>query len=198
MPQQIFSKTTITNEEINALPLGAFQGKIFVIDQENDLPNVFSEINQSAVVGFDTETKPVFVRGHRNNVALMQIALPTKVFLIRVNKTGIQSDITSFLENESVLKAGVALRDDIKGLQRLKKFAPQGIVELAELAKKSGLQEEGVKKLTGLLLGFRVSKTAQTSNWEAAALNEKQIVYAATDAWVCLEIYQKLKAAAAG
>jgi len=197
MPQQIFSKTTISNEEINALPLGAFQGKIFVIDQENELPNVFSEIKQSAVVGFDTETKPVFVRGHRNNVALMQIALPTKVFLIRINKTGVQSDITAFLENENVLKAGVALRDDIKGLQRLKKFAPQGIVELADLAKKSGLQEEGVKKLTGLLLGFRVSKTAQTSNWEAAALDEKQIVYAATDAWVCLEIYQKLKAAAA-
>jgi ribonuclease D len=196
MSNQVFSKTTITNEEINALPLGAFQGKIFVIDEERDLPNVFSEIKRSPVVGFDTETKPVFVRGHRNNVALMQIALPSKVFLIRVNKTGIQSDIIAFLENENVLKAGVALRDDIKALQRLKKFTPQGIVELADLAKKAGLQEEGVKKLTGLLLGFRVSKTAQTSNWEATALNEKQIVYAATDAWVCLEIYQKLKTAA--
>jgi ribonuclease D len=197
MSQELFSKTTITNEEINALPLGAFQGEIFVIDQERDLPGAFSEINQSAVVGFDTETKPVFVRGHRNFVALMQIALPSKVFLIRLNKTGIQSDIIGFLENENVLKAGVALRDDIKAIQRLKKFTPQGVIELADLAKKVGLKEEGVKKLTGLLLGFRVSKTAQTSNWEAQALNDKQIMYAATDAWVCLEIYQKLKAAAA-
>lgn len=193
---QPFYKTTISNEEINALPLGSFQGKIFVIDQAKDLPNVFSEVSDSSVVGFDTETKPVFVRGHRNNVALMQIALPSKVFIIRINKTGIQSEIIEFLENESVLKAGVALRDDVKALQRLKKFTPQGIVELADLAKKAGLLEEGVKKLTGLLLGFRVSKTAQTSNWEAPALNEKQIVYAATDAWVCLEIYRKLKASA--
>ena len=195
MSHQLFSKTTITNEEINALPLGAFQGTVFLIDQADDLPKVFSEINKHEVVGFDTETKPVFVRGHQNKVALMQVALADKVFLIRINKTGIQPMITEFLENENVLKAGVALRDDIKALQRLNKFTPNGVIELADLAKKAGLQEEGVKKLTGLLLGFRVSKTAQTSNWEAHALNEKQISYAATDAWVCLEIYKKLKSA---
>jgi ribonuclease D len=193
MSQKLFSKTTITNDEINALPLGAFQGKVFLIDQVDDLPKVFSEINSHNVVGFDTETKPVFVRGHQNKVALMQIALLDKVFLIRINKTGVSQEIISFLENEKVMKAGVALRDDIKALQRLKRFTPQGIVELADLAKKAGLMEEGVKKLTGLLLGFRVSKTAQTSNWEAPVLNEKQITYAATDAWVCLEIYKKLK-----
>lgn len=195
MSRQLFSKTTITNEEINALPLGAFQGKVFLIDQAEDLQEIFSEICKHEVVGFDTETKPVFVRGHQNKVALMQVALPDKVFLIRINKTGIQPAITDFLENEKVSKAGVALRDDIKALQRLKKFAPHGVVELAELARKAGLMEEGVKKLTGLLLGFRVSKTAQTSNWEAPSLNEKQISYAATDAWVCLEIYKKLKLA---
>jgi ribonuclease D len=187
-----FSKVTITNEEINALPLGAFEGKVFVIDQAIDLSEIFSEINQHKVVGFDTETKPVFVRGHQNKVALMQIALPDKVFLIRLNKTGVEQEIIDFLENENILKAGVALRDDIKALQRLKKFTPKGVVELADMAKKAGLMEEGVKKLTGLLLGFRVSKTAQTSNWEAVAFNEKQISYAATDAWVCLEIYKKL------
>ena len=193
MSHQFFSKTTITNDEINALPLGAFEGKVFLIDQAVDLAEIFSEVNQHKLVGFDTETKPVFVSGHQNKVALMQIALPDKVFLIRINKTGVEEEILDFLENENILKAGVALRDDIKALQRLKKFTPKGVVELADMARKAGLMEEGVKKLTGLLLGFRVSKTAQTSNWEAAALNEKQISYAATDAWVCLEIYKKLK-----
>ncbi len=189
---QRFQKTAITNEEINALPLGAFEGKVFVIDQADDLSKIFSEIEHHSVVGFDTETKPVFVRGHQNKVALMQVALPDKVFLIRINKTGVQAEVLHFLENENILKAGVALRDDIKALQRLKRFSPKGVTELAEMAKKAGLMEEGVKKLTGLLLGFRVSKTAQTSNWEAVVLNEKQISYAATDAWVCLEIYNKL------
>jgi ribonuclease D len=193
MSDPIFSKITITNEEINALPLGAFEGKVFLVEHTDDFREIFLEINQHKVVGFDTETKPVFVRGQQNKVALMQIALPDKVFLIRINKTGVEPEIIHFLENENILKAGVALRDDIKALQRLKKFIPYGVVELADMAKGAGLMEEGVKKLTGLLLGFRVSKTAQTSNWEAAALNEKQISYAATDAWVCLEIFKKLK-----
>ncbi len=195
--QPHFQKTTITSEEINALPLGAYKGKIVVISEASNLSEVFSEINRHSIVGFDTETKPVFVSGHQNKVALLQIALEEKVFLIRLNHTGLQSEVIDFLENPNILKAGVALRDDIKALQRLKKFTPQGVIELADLAKNAGLQVEGVKKLTGLLLGFRVSKTAQTSNWEASTLNDKQISYAATDAWTCLEIYKRLAKASA-
>jgi len=187
-------KVTITHEEINELPLGAFEGEVELVDDARHLTKAFEEINHHRMVGFDTETKPVFVRGHQNKVALMQIALNKKVFLIRINHTGLQPEIIQFLENEHILKAGVALRDDIKALQRLKRFEPKGVVELADLAKKAGLEIEGVKKLTGLLLGFRISKSVQTSNWEAAVLNEKQISYAATDAWVCLEIYKKLNA----
>ena len=187
-------KVTITHDEINALPLAAFEGRVVLVDDAQHLAKVFTEINHHRIVGFDTETKPVFVRGHQNKVALMQIALQEKVFLIRLSHTGLQPEIIQFLESEHILKAGVALRDDIKALQRLKRFEPHGIVELADLAKKAGLEIEGVKKLTGLLLGFRISKSVQTSNWEAASLNEKQLSYAATDAWVCLEIFKKLKA----
>jgi ribonuclease D len=122
----------------------------------------------------------------------MQVALPEKVFLIRIKQTGITEHMVNFLESERILKAGVALRDDIKALQRLKQYTPKGFIELAELSKQAGLQVESVKKLTALLLGFRISKSAQTSNWEADVLQEKQISYAATDAWVCLQIYQKL------
>src|SRR5579859_569871 len=192
MERHSFEKITITHDEINALPLGAFEGKVVVVEDASHLPKTFAEINHHQVVGFDTETKPVFVRGHQNKVALMQIALPEKVFLIRINHTGLAGEIIRFLENEEISKAGVALRDDIKALQRLKRFEPRGIIELADLAKKAGLEIEGVKKLAGLLLGFRISKSVQTSNWEAGALNEKQISYAATDAWVCLQIYKKL------
>lgn len=185
-------RITISNEEINALPLGAFEGKTVVISDERILSHAFEEIHEHDVVGFDTETKPVFVRGHQNKVALMQVALPEKVFLIRLKQTGITEHMIKFLESEKILKAGVALRDDIKALQRLKHYSPNGFVELAELSKRAGLQVESVKKLTALLLGFRISKSAQTSNWEAEVLQEKQIAYAATDAWVCLQIYQKL------
>jgi len=190
LPQN--NKLTISNEEINALPLGAFEGKTIVVSEEKKIIHAFDEIKEHRVVGFDTETKPVFVRGQQNKVALMQVALPDKVFLIRLKQTGITPHLVEFLENDSILKAGVALRDDIKALQRLKHYKPAGFIELAAMSKEAGLQVESVKKLTALLLGFRISKSAQTSNWEAEVLHEKQISYAATDAWVCLQIYHIL------
>jgi ribonuclease D len=185
-------KLTISNDEINGLPLGAFEGKTIIVSEEKKIIHAFHEIKEHEVVGFDTETKPVFVRGQQNKVALMQIALPHKVFLIRIKQTGITPHVIEFLESDSILKAGVALRDDIKALQKLKHYTPAGFVELANLSKQAGLQVESVKKLTALLLGFRISKSAQTSNWEADVLHEKQISYAAADAWVCLQIYNKL------
>lgn len=191
--QPFNGKTSISAEEINELPLRAFEGKIVVISDAQKLHAAFEEINAHPHIGFDTETKPVFVRGHRNKVAILQIALPEKVFLIRLLATELSTEIVRFLQNEQIHKAGVAIRDDIKALQHLRKFNPAGFVELAQLAKEAGLEVESVKKLTALLLGFRISKSAQTSNWEAEMLNEKQISYAATDAWVCLEIYKRLK-----
>jgi len=186
-------KTSITNEEINELPLGAFSGTVIVIKDVDSLETAFNEINRHDFVGFDTETKPVFVRGHFNKVAILQLALPDKVFIIRLNTTGLPPQIIQFFQDEKIKKAGVAIRDDLKALQHLHPFNPAGFIELATLAKEAGLEVESVKKLAALLLGFRISKSAQTSNWEAEQLNEKQISYAATDAWVCLEIYKKLK-----
>jgi ribonuclease D len=188
------SRINISNEEINALPLGAFEGEVVVISEAGKLEKAFNEIAKSHTVGFDTETRPAFVKGQQYKVALIQVALPSKVFLIRPQSTGITPEIIHFLQNESIAKAGVAVRDDIKALQRIKPYTPGGFVELASLSKQAGLEVESVKKLTALLLGFRISKTAQTSNWEAETLNEKQISYAATDAWACLEIYKRLQA----
>lgn len=187
---------SISHEEINSLPLKAFKGKIELITQPEDLGKAFKEIKEHEVVGFDTETKPAFVKGQVHKVALLQLAIPNKVFLIRLNFTGLDREITRFLEDEKIIKAGVGIRDDIKILHRLGRFQAAGFAELSVMAREFGLEVESVKKLTALLLGFRISKGAQTSNWEAEKLNEKQIVYAATDAWVCLEIYKKLTAKA--
>lgn len=184
---------TISHDEINNLPLKSFHGKITLITESKDLQKAFKEIQEHEVVGFDTETKPAFVKGQIHKVSLLQLAIPNKVFLIRLNMTGFDDEVIKFLENERVLKAGVGIRDDIKFLHRLGKFTAGGFTELSTMAREAGLEVESVKKLAALLLGFRISKGAQTSNWEAATLNEKQIMYAATDAWVCLEIYKKLR-----
>lgn len=185
-------KLNITAEEINLLPLKAYEGKVQVVTDPSNFSKVLKEIEKHEIVGFDTETRPSFKKGQFFKVALLQLATPQKVYLIRLHHTGLTEEITSIFENPNIVKAGVAIRDDIKTLQKLKRFHPAAFVDLATVAKESGLLVESVKKLTGLLLGFRISKSAQTSNWEAPTLTEKQIEYAATDAWVCLEIYKRL------
>ncbi|MDH4090822.1 MAG: 3'-5' exonuclease domain-containing protein 2 [Cyclobacteriaceae bacterium] len=186
-------KTNITADELNLLPLKAFSGKVSVITESTRLSGVLREIERHDVVGFDTETRPSFKRGQIYNVALLQLAIPNKVFLIRMHQTGLPEEIISIFQNDDIIKAGVAIRDDIKALQKINRFQPASFIELSAMARASGLQVESVKKLAGLLLGFRISKSAQTSNWEAPTLTEKQLEYAATDAWVCLEIYRHLK-----
>ena len=151
MTQKSNQRTTITHEEINELPLGAFEGKVVVVSEANNLTRVFDEISKHTIVGFDTETKPVFVSGQQNKVSLIQIALTDIVFLIRLKQIGMHESITNFLENEKILKAGVALRDDIKGLQRLKHYEPAGFIELAQMSKEAGLEVESVKKLSAIL-----------------------------------------------
>ncbi len=185
-------KINISAEEINTLPLRTFDGKTVVISDASQLPKAIKEIEKHDVVGFDTETRPSFKRGQFYQVALLQLAVPKKVFLVRVSHTGVTEDVVRLFQNESIIKTGVGIRDDLKALQKVTPFTPGGFIDLANLAKKAGLQVESVKKLTALMLGFRISKSAQTSNWEAATFTQKQIEYAATDAWVCLELYDKL------
>ena len=184
---------TISHDEIGNLPLKFFNGKIVLITEERKLKQAFSEIADQEVIGFDTETRPSFKKGEFHKVSLLQIALPAKVFLIRLNHTGMGSPIIKFLENEKIQKVGVGVRDDIKALHKLSRFRAGGFTELSAMAREAGLQVESVKKLTALLLGFRISKSAQTSNWESPILTSKQLEYAATDAWVCLKIYEKLR-----
>lgn len=186
-------RISITPEEINNLPLKTFEGKTYVISEPEKLDKIVREIEQHKVVGFDTETRPSFKKGQVFQVSLLQLAIPHKVFLIRLNHTGVTEELARLFSNPKIVKAGVGIRDDLKALQKLRPFDPASCYDLSTLAKEAGLQVESVKKLTALLLGFRISKSAQTSNWEIMTFTQKQIEYAATDAWVCLELYEKLK-----
>ena len=186
-------RISITAEEINNLPLRTFEGKTFVVSNPDQLSKIVREIESHVVVGFDTETRPSFKKGQMYQVSLLQLAIPDKVFLIRLNHTGVTEELAGLFSNSRIIKAGVGIRDDLKALQKLRPFEPVNCYDLSTLAKEAGLQVESVKKLTALLLGFRISKSAQTSNWEVTTFTQKQIEYAATDAWVCLMLYHKLK-----
>lgn len=182
----------ITKEEINQLPIGQFDGEVVLINNLRNVVPAAKEISRHKFVGFDTETKPSFQKGKTNQVSLVQFAVPGKAFLFRIKKFGLVDPLVDLFINPDIRKIGLALRDDVKDLQRLKPFDPEGFVELSDITKELGIINAGARGLAGLFLDIRISKAQQTSNWENAVLTKKQINYAATDAWVCLEIYRRL------
>src|SRR5210317_1356677 len=107
----MFEKS-ITKQEINELPLFKYEGKTIIAASEKQIDRAIFEIEEHKLVGFDTETKPTFKKGDFNHVALVQIAVPDKVYLLRITQVGIPTTLARFLSNEKITKIGIALDDD--------------------------------------------------------------------------------------
>lgn len=185
-------KESISVEELVELPLKSFDGDIVLVETMQMVRVAVKYLTQFGVLGFDTETKPSFQKGQIHKVALLQLATDERAFLFRTQKIGIPEELRQIFSHQGIKKAGVAIRDDIKGLQKLAPFRPAGFVELQNHAQDAGIQNIGLKKLCAIVCGFRISKSQQLSNWEAEELTDQQMIYAATDAYASLKIYQRL------
>lgn len=185
-------RESIDKEELAELPLIQFEGKISLVETKEDYLASLEYLSKQSVLGFDTETKPAFKKGVVNEVALLQLATAERAFLFRLNKMGLPNGLKGILENPQILKIGVAIRDDIKGLQKLNGFRPGGFIELQERVKDYGIQDFSLKKLSAIVLGYRISKAQRITNWEATDLTEAQQIYAATDAWISHRIFESL------
>ena len=181
----------ISKAEINELPLIAWEGEIRVLDNVASMQAVVEELKNETHLGFDTETRPTFKKGEYYPPALIQLATENCVYLFRISKTNTLAPLLPVLESPDILKTGVAIKDDVKELRAMEDFEPGGFVEIANITAKLGYENRGLRALAGLLLGGRISKAAQVSNWARPELDQKQIRYAATDAWISREIYRK-------
>ena len=191
---QVFTtmKKCISNDELAVLPLSSFEGVVHVIEQPEDLGFALEYLSSQSILGFDTETRPAFKKGQIYPVSLLQLSTSDQAFLFRINKIGLPVGLIRILASPKILKIGVAIRDDIKILQRIVPFKPSGFVELQDLVKNYGIENFSLKKLSALVLGFRISKSQRLTNWDAQELSEQQMIYGATDAWVSCEIYKQL------
>ncbi len=183
----------ITKEAIQQLPLLAFEGDIRVINTKKECNEALRILEQEALLGFDTETKPTFKKGDYNPTALVQLSKKEEAFLFRLNKIGYPKRLFDLLEESSITKLGISILDDLKDLERLSSFTPQSFIDLNHTANELGIGHNGVRKLAAIFLEHRISKSQQVSNWEIDELTEGQKRYAATDAWVCLEIHESLQ-----
>ena len=183
---------SINDDELRKLPLLQFEGRITLIDTYDKYRRAMEDIGKPDLLGFDTETRPSFKKGRRYQVALLQLADARRAWLFRLNMIGLPTELAALLADKSVIKTGVAIRDDLKALKALTHFEPHGFIDLQNLVADHGIKELGLKKLTAITLGHTISKSQQVSNWEAPALTDPQQLYAATDAWVCRQIYLAL------
>ena len=173
---------SITNEEVNGLPVGAFSGEIVVVDTPAAFEEACAYLATQPLIGFDTETRPSFSKGVTNKVSLLQLSSGERAFLFRLNKIALEKPLLRLMESPSVTKIGAAIRDD----------TPKGFIDLQSIVGQYGITDLSLRKMAAITLQIKVSKAQRLSNWEAANLTPAQQLYAATDAWVSREIYVRL------
>ena len=183
---------SISNEDVTALPAVQYEGEIVVVDTPQTLSEACDHLAQQSIIGFDTETRPSFTAGVVNKVALLQLYGGGKCFLIRLNKVQMSKSLTDILHTPNILTLGAAVKNDILGLNKLRHFTAGGFVDLQDIVEKYNIKDKSLRKISGIVLGRKVSKAQRLSNWEAKLLTPQQQIYAATDAWVCVEIYKAL------
>jgi ribonuclease D len=187
--------STIDNDSVALLPAARFDGRIVVVDSEEQIEVACQDLARYDVIGFDTETRPSFRAGVSHKVSLMQLSTPEVCYLFRLCRIPLNNRLLKILGSRRILKVGADVMGDIRSLHALRNFRADGFVDLQIEAPRWGIEEKSLRKLSAIVLGQRVSKAQRLSNWEAEVLTSQQQEYAATDAWVCVRILEHLQAA---
>lgn len=182
-----------SKDDINAMPLRRYDGEIMVVRSVEGLETALADIAREPLLGFDTETRPVFKKGKKPGPpSILQLSTAKCTYVIQINVVGLDNGLSDILSDKAIVKTGVAVRDDILGLQKHAKFKPSGFIDLSNITASAKMQTHGLRNMAANLLGFRISKSAQCSNWAKDKLTPQQVNYAATDAWVSRELYLAL------
>ena len=187
----------MSKDEINDCPLARWEGPVRVVRTKEELSTAMHKLAGDTLLGFDTETRPAYTKGESYPPALLQLATATDVFIFQFKHLGLAKPLRKILSDPAIIKAGVSLDYDIRELKKMSHFKTAGFVDLGDLAKKEGIKNHGLRGLAATLLGVRIAKGAQTSNWAKEILTPHQIQYAATDAWIGRKLYLALKKDAA-
>lgn len=185
-------KRKITKEEVQQMPITTFAGRIIVIQTEEETIKAVTYLKTFPILGIDSETRPSFNKGQTHKVALLQISTDDSCFLFRLNMIGLPPALISLLEDTHIIKVGLSLHDDFMMLHKRASFNQQNCIELQDLIPQLGIKELSLQKIYAILFGEKISKSQRLSNWEAEILSDKQKVYAAIDAWACIQVYRQL------
>jgi ribonuclease D len=183
----------MSREDMRELPIRRYDGDACLVSTAADFDRAAADIGAETVIGLDTETRPAFRKGESYLPCLLQAATARAVYLFQLSRTDIFPLLVELLEDERKVKAGVAIAYDLRSLKSVFSFEARNVVDLGQVARRAGFVQTGVRNLAGIFLGARIPKGNRTSNWAVRHLSPAQITYAATDAWVCRELFLKFR-----
>lgn len=175
---------------VSCLPMASYGGEISIVQTDEEAKAAVAEISKETLLGFDTESRPSFKRDQHYPVSILQLGGKSKVWIFRLGALQDSlAEIFAILANPGIKKVGVAVNGDISALRKLLDFEPQNVEDISVKTRDIGIINTGLRNLAALFCAVRISKSAQMSNWSADKLTEKQIKYAATDAWISRKLY---------
>ncbi|MBI1964726.1 MAG: 3'-5' exonuclease domain-containing protein 2 [Betaproteobacteria bacterium] len=184
---------SISREDMACLPVRRYEGKVLLVATPRDLEQALADFRQESVVGLDTETRPAFRKGESYLPCLVQAATARATYLFQLRRPEAFPVLAGMLADPRIVKAGVALANDLRPLKLVFPFTEKNTLDLGIAARRRGIGQTGVRNLAGIFLGFRIPKGTRTSNWAAPDLTPQQVTYAATDAWACRELYLRFE-----
>lgn len=182
----------IDKETINNMPLASFQGEVIIVRTKKSMFKAIEYLNTQTIVGVDTETRPSFHHGQHYPTSLVQISTETRCYLFQLKHIGFTIQLADFFANPKICKIGLAFRDDLAGLKRLRDFEPQNCIDIQNIVPQYGILDLGLQKIFAIIFSKKISKTEQLTNWDNDILTPDQARYASTDAWATLLIYKEL------
>ena len=184
---------SISREDLAGLPIRRYEGAVSLVATPQELKEAREDIRNERVVGLDTETRPSFRKGETHLPCLVQAATARAVYLFQLSRLEVFPPLVELLAKRDAIKAGIGLAHDLRQLKQVFPFDVENMVDLGVIARRRGFGQTGVRNLAGLLLGYRIPKGNRTSNWAVPRLSPAQVTYAATDAWVCRELYLRFE-----
>jgi ribonuclease D len=180
----------LSKDDINSLPLIKYEGEVVVLSSKDSAQTAIDDLMNYDTIGFDTETKPTFVKGPLNPPSIIQLASEDRVYIFQLDNKNIFETLSPLLSKKNITKCGVSVERDLIELMYFSPFNPSSFIDLGNIARDNEIPHHGLRGLVAMFLEGRISKGSQISDWSRPKLSESQISYAATDSWVSLKLFK--------
>ena len=174
--------------------------QIALVSTGSQAEQAFALLATAAVLGFDTESKPTFIRNEvSGGPHVLQLSTAQQAFVFQLHDAQCREVVASLLALETLTKVGFGLGDDRRRIVSKLGVDPQGVLDLNTVFWRNGYRRDmGVKGAVAVVFNRRFikSRKATTSNWANPRLTEAQLVYAANDAYAALRVFDALQSQA--